>query len=625
MAKCAINLEKYNAYMAEKGISPVEALAMLPQDTLKTDIETSIELGNMPTALVKPALENTNQTIRQTTIDAMTEKNQLQTAEANPISGKEPVRVGTGAVIVASMVGSAGYDVESIEGTAYVMDKLKDNNKETWTATITNYAEMGWTGPGAKAFWKYVENNSEAKKLVTETLKDSTSDSIVALYDEVFTKDVPSEAIRDDLATTVKSSAGFDVVKLMNDAQKIGLSPYYNRNDETDPNVVGMFATSKHASAVQTRNEWYENYKNNGDIKFIQMGDAMGRFGVSKDYGATVPKSSVLTTDMQNAYSDFYNNYTNTYIKDDAISVDGTYGTLTWKDGLGEEYKKAAVSGKNAYNPLTDAYDIPTQYDPQKYETWTMTPSVYGELLKKNRDMDELKSGGTTAEDWVKYASDPTKEEGLWVCTGSACPGGEESSGGGGGGGGGGGSSSSSYKATTATPIETEQTLYIECNVNDALVIDKTTGIEFGKVNTALKEKKGTYTIQVKATGYVTKETVIELANYPVTKTITLMKVPVSISTFINGIGGISELTRTNYFALYCIFKSRVTSNYNWRTLGDSVMKLSVNVIPSKLTTEDMLYLYHILNGESGEAQKLVDDGLVILTDNPIVNKIEET
>jgi len=613
MAKCAVNLEKYNAYMAEKGISPSEALGMLPQDTLKTDIETSIELGNMPQELVKPALESANPVIRTATMVAMAIKNPMT------LGGEE-----TGAVIVASLVGSAGYDIESVEGTAYVLNKMKDNDEEAWTATITNYAEMAWTGPGAKAFWKYVENNADARRIVTENLKDSTSDNITLLYGEIFAKDVPSDTIRDELASKVKNSVGFDVVKLMSDAQKTGLSPYYNRNDDKNPEVVGMFATSKHAGAVQTRNEFAESYKKDGDIKFIQMIDAMGRFGVSKEFGATVPKESVLTTEMQQLYHGFYDNYTNKHIKDDVIAVDGTYGTLSWKDGLGEDYKLAAMSGKNAYNPLTGKYDIPTQQDPQKYETWTMTPAVYGELLKRNRNLEELTSGGTTADDWVAYTLDPTKEVGLWVCTGSNCPGGAEAEESGGGGGGGGGSGSSGG-TKTATPIETEQTLYIECNVSDALIVDKTTGIEFGKVNTALKVKKGTYTIQVKATGYVTKETVVELASYPVTKTITLAKVPVSISTFINGIGGISELTRTNYFALYCIFKSRVTSNYNWRTLGDSVMKLSVNVIPSKITTDDMLYLYHILNGESSEAQKLVDDGLVILADNQMVNKMEET
>ena len=165
----------------------------------------------------------------------------------------------------------------------------------------------------------------------------------------------------------------------------------------------------------------------------------------------------------------------------------------------------------------------------------------------------------------------------------------------------------------------------MECNVAEATVTDKGTGKLLGSANTSITLKVGTYTIQVKAKGYTTRETPVTIGNTAVAKTINLVKIPPSISTFINGIGGIQNLTKTKYLWLFCLYKMRTTSNYAWKTFADSIDTVNNSALPTMISKEDVMYVYYLANGDISSAQSLVDAGKVTILDATGESKVDTT
>ena len=125
--------------------------------------------------------------------------------------------------------------------------------------------------------------------------------------------------------------------------------------------------------------------------------------------------------------------------------------------------------------------------------------------------------------------------------------------------------------------------------------------------------------IEVKATGYTTRRTSVTIGDYAVSKTMNLTRKPPSISTFINGIGGIQNLTRDHYLYAFCIYKQRKTSTYDWKAFADSVVVVPQEAIPTSISKDDVMYLYYILNGETSLANQLVLDGKVTLDEEDVV------
>jgi hypothetical protein len=200
-----------------------------------------------------------------------------------------------------------------------------------------------------------------------------------------------------------------------------------------------------------------------------------------------------------------------------------------------------------------------------------------------------------------------------WTCEGTLCGGGEGGGGGGGGGSGGGGSGSGSGGRGTTT--EKETTLFIECNVPEATVWDKATGEKLGEVNATIPMKQGDYTIQVKAPGYKTRETAVTIGNYAVARTINLTAIGPSITQFIRGIGGLTNLTKQKYLYLFCIYKMRETSVYDWKKFADTVDIVPAEALPSVIRANDVLYIYYLVTGNPEAAKAMVDTGEVTLLD----------
>jgi len=338
-----------------------------------------------------------------------------------------------------------------------------------------------------------------------------------------------------------------------------------------------------------------------------------------------------LKTDTQlyNMYVAAWSDYRN--VPTDMITIDPTYGTMKWTNSFGDatdytEFKTfdggdrawmIGEDGKWGYTGLLQGtYKKSADY---KSGTWTLDRKKYAELLLSN-DLE-----GKTFGEQVEYLNSVgllkdgkiniTNGE-WWTCEGTLCGSSSSSSGSSSGGGGGGGSSGGSSRSSGTTDTkETQTSLFIECNVDDAEVWNKKTNVKLGRVNETITLSAGEYTIQVKATGYTTRETVVTIDKYAVSRTINLTKAKASISTFINGIGGIQNLTKTKYLYLFCIHKMRKTSMYGWKEFADTIDNVSLDVIPTGLTEKDVLYVYYLVNGDPSTAGAMVDAGDVVLLD----------
>lgn len=381
----------------------------------------------------------------------------------------------------------------------------------------------------------------------------------------------------------------------------------------------------------------YEKYTSGEQvITSIGMLSALGEGGWT---AFDVEKSNLPNRGVAlETYKKFYDDINNIPPERRSVVDGGIYPKVEWKSKLQTVHGFDVASGGLAYNPVTQTYDpnfkISREYKDEKgYNRAKMELNLqqYAEDIasgkltpKTQQQIDEVNKYLV----WLMGEDDNYKDTQYWTCTGTLCDAlygkqGEGSGGGGGGGGGsgGGGGGSSGYRSSgyTSTPTEKSEngSLYVECNVNNAEVWSSSEKI--GNVNSLITLKKGTYEIEVKATGYTTRRTSVTIGNYAVSKTMNLTRKPPSISTFINGMGGIQNLTRDHYLYAFCIYKQRKTSTYDWKAFADSVVVVPQEAIPTSISKDDVMYLYYILNGETSLANQLVLDGKVTLDEEDVV------
>jgi hypothetical protein len=56
----------------------------------------------------------------------------------------------------------------------------------------------------------------------------------------------------------------------------------------------------------------------------------------------------------------------------------------------------------------------------------------------------------------------------------------------------------------------------------------------------------------------------------------------------------------------------RRTSNYEWKEYADTLVSTTIE-LPTMIAAEDVMYIYHLVNGDISSAQALVDAGKVTL------------
>jgi len=612
-------IEEARKILAEKGMSNEEIFALLYNaETFNTELRNTEK--DLSPDVLRIALDSTNPTIRESAIKRLESEHML---------------TDTGIVTVEYMARELGFEEGDKNGFDYVMNKLKDNDKSMYESTIATYAKMGWTGPGAEEFWAYVENNYDARSIAVDAVQGTTPNSAVLLY-QIMSGDMNDDIVANrtalEFAQNEKKNTGFDIEKLISDTEKAGITPYYGVGTTNDtPEKIAVFVASGHGRARETVDKMAEDMEKGINTELIKTLNELNRWGVNYTFGSEVSPASVVSDKALRLYDEYNDHYSTQEIRD--IKIDDLYGTMSWTDKLGKEHTFYVADGtKGIWNPtLNDGkggydkaladFDKKVDYDSGK---WTFNKAKYAELLLSG-ELD-----GKTAAEYKQILdengiSDPLNGD-WWSCSGTLC----EKVGASatkkatvssiGGGGGGGGGSSGGYTTvryvsstkTSTTEEKDENVLYVECNVDDAIVTNTATGVELGKVNTSITLAKGAYTIKVSASGYVSRETPIEIGNYPVAKTITLSKIPPSISTFINGLGGIQYLTKEMYLYLYCIYKMRRTSNYEWKEYADTLVSTTIE-LPTMIAAEDVMYIYHLVNGDISSAQALVDAGKVTL------------
>jgi len=343
---------------------------------------------------------------------------------------------------------------------------------------------------------------------------------------------------------------------------------------------------------------------------------------------ASVSETKKLLNDdaeLKDPYEEFFGNWKN--IAQEDITIDSLYGTLKWVDYTGTEYKLDVVDGSGkVWSPTENDGKggyisqelIPSEFKTkQGYDsaTFTLDRAKYAKefvLGVEGKTADEvqqimLEKGFLTKDKAVNLLNGD-----FYTCVGTLCGAQQPAESGSGGSGGGGDSKSFS---STEKAESTTEALYVECDVPAAVVIDKGNGMQLGSVNTTITMKKGSYTIQVKANGYKTRETPVTIGDYPVSKTMNLTKIGPSISTFIRGIGGIQHLTKEKYLYLYCVYMMRITSAYEWKQFAETVTTVESSALPTIISKNDVLYVYYLANGDITSAQALVDAGSVTLLD----------
>ena len=629
------------------GYSDAEAYDKLKDaDSFTESVKEGAATGSIQAPLLQQAV---------TMYDTETQK----AAVSGLISNSE-VNGMDGVVFIAKTAEQLGYNADDPKGAAAVFDMLKKNDPSgAYNNTIAQYARMAFNGKGSKAAWDYINSNYDARAIAVDAMKGMSPDQLIIVGQlltgqDPWAKTTNEQSTLDALYKDVKTNTGFDAVKLIADAKAAGMDPLYTANKDKTVEVVALFAASGHSDAKATLQQFEADYDEGKNIKLIETIDRMAKMynvgiGTGDQYQAVILAAKVIpqsALEKYTAYNQDFNNYKYVDPKDgklklaNTIAVDAYTGKMAWEDPLGSKHNFDVVDGTGyIWNPLLNngkgGYDTTgataefKQLNPaNQYQSgqWTFNKAAYANMLlgdklygKDNIEKETILFGD--GKETFGILNNPM-DKNWWSCTGTWCgevaaP--DES---GGGGGGGGGSSGSSYGTKTTA---TENVLYVECNVAEATVTDKGTGKLLGAVNTSITLKIGTYTIQVKAEGYTTRETPVTIGNNAVAKTINLVKIPPSISTFINGIGGIQNLTKTKYLWLFCLYKMRTTSNYDWKTFADSIDTVDNTALPTMISKEDVMYVYYLANGDISSAQSLVDAGKVTILDATGERKVDTT
>lgn len=520
--------------------------------------------------------------------------------------------IGGAFVRVYEKLAAAGYKDEQI---VEMMSKASTYKEELKKAIDTGVSPRYVSGALASG-------NTEIKNTAAAALLQQSKEKILDWG-------YPDPKLGEGLTSAAKKT----LYEKTNSAAWTNLSEAYDQDKAwKDPSYAIPYILADEANSVKFIEDVKKYANESGDSStVVALVNLMGNFG-EKNVKET---KAILAKDegLDKIYTDYYKDYRN--VKKDEIVIDAIYGSMTWKNGLGEvndNTKFNTVDGAGrVWTPLEDGT---WGYNPEfvaefkdskdyKSATWTLNRENYAKLLisgeldgktpdEQSKIMEKLGIGDINNKAW-------------WTCVGTMCGAelAEESMDGGGGGGG--GSGNSGYTPKAEEPIKETEILYIECNIANAGVWNKETGSQIGSVNTSITLKKGAYTIQVKAEGYITRELPVTIGAFPTSKTINLVKQGPSISTFIRGIGGIQNLTKTKYLYLFCMWKMRMTSIYTWKQFADSIDSVESSAFPSLITKEDVLYVYYLVNGDISSAQALVDAGQVTLLDaeGGGINKIQ--
>ncbi len=322
-------------------------------------------------------------------------------------------------------------------------------------------------------------------------------------------------------------------------------------------------------------------------------------------------------TDLKTAYFAHYQDPT-TALNEKLFDVSqvSTYGTAEWYDGLGQKHTFNTSEGNKLYDPSTGKYDIAytpvNTGDPYHPAVWAPDPKAY---------FENVIAGGMTgkqATDWVNAVDkNAPSQHANWICEGSGCtPAPAAEAGEGKGGGGGGSMSASGGKGTTGAAAGGTNTLFIDTgDIADAEVWAN--NVMVGKSLTDITMPIGKYDVVIKKQGYRDKALgQIAIGNYPVTKTANMIKLQVGVDTFLKALGGVGRLTTDHILYVYCIAKEGLTGDSTWRVLANSLtLTPPIPLMIERPYKYDALYLYYKLTGQTDLANKLVQEGRVVLSE----------
>ena len=515
---------------------------------------------------------------------------------------------------------SAGKIPESELKTA--LDGLREDAAKQYT-DLNKAQQEALVGKASKLSITALEKSG----LTTDTkFKDSLKESTGIDYEAIKAVGTTTQ----ELFKTGLGETGRNFNDL-SETERKQLAALYNAGD---PDAVALI----NGMMDVAYSKQYEKYTDGEQvITSIGMLSALGEGGWTE---FNVEKSNLPNKGVALAtYKKFYDDFKNIPPERMEVVDGGIYPKVQWESKLKTQHGFDIASNGILFNPVTGKYDekltVERKYK-QGYDSASMTFNVqkYAEDFVSGKLTPRSQDEADKINEYLTYLMGEDKnyqDKEYWTCVGTLCDalygqkeekgGLEDSMGSSGGGGGGGGGGRSGYRSYGSTTEESEDgSLYIECNVNSAEVWSSSEKI--GNVNSLITMKKGTYEIEVKATGYTTRSTSVTIGNYAVSKTMNLTRKPPSISTFIKGIGGIRNLTRDHYLYAFCIYKQRKTSAYDWKVFADSVVVVKQEAIPTSISKEDVMYLYYILNGETSLANQLVLDGKVSLDEED--NAIED-
>lgn len=362
----------------------------------------------------------------------------------------------------------------------------------------------------------------------------------------------------------------------------------------------------------------------------IMLIDILAKGGMERPFGDNKMSKISNIDNVMKAYDDYYKNVMN--IMPEKLELGKTAnGTaaIVWQDGFGKQKDLPVIDDNgNALDPFTMKYRSNTpdkegnQFIQQKmypnpkdkYTYVLLNETEYANLILQT--ITQLQTTRQTQENIDKIGNAFSSlafdtSSALWTCVGNGCPGsGGGSSGGSSGGSGGSGDSGGSSGGSTKTPAKTNVLLVDTGAVKNVAILAN--GNSVGISNEPITLDVGSYTIVAKLEGYETETFALQLGEYPVTKQLTMRKMPLGINAFLNGIGGRQNLTNNHVFYVYCAIKELVTTDSAWRSLPRNI-EPAITTMIERPTKYDVQYLRYLVQGNDTAAKLLVDEGKVTL------------
>jgi hypothetical protein len=384
--------------------------------------------------------------------------------------------------------------------------------------------------------------------------------------------------------------------------------------EKTKNPLTGKLYTKKEATTQLTSDD---------NLSAIMLIDILAKGGMTDLFGTKSPIGQLKNFgQIQSIYDAYYDKVMN-IIPENLKTGQNELGkpVIVWTDGLGKQRELNVFDDNgNVYDPFSQTYKSQT---PDKegnkfiqqsiqidtYKKYELSQEGYTKLVLEI--IQQMQNTVTTQESMNAITSLFQQEAAiggpLWTCIGSGCATSSGSSGGGGGGSGGSDGGSSSSGKTSAK----ENTLLVDTGAVENVSI-LANGDAVGISNTAITLNVGDYTIIAQKDGYQSVTFALQLGDYPVTKQVTMVKNPLKINSFLEGIGGRENLTNEHVFYVYCAYKETITSESAWRTLPKNI-EPPITVMIERPTRYDIQYLRYLIQGNDTAAKLLVDEGKVTL------------